>query len=140
MFENLFRPLVASSKVSISIHIIAMLFCSSNILTPNLNSKVEIESRIKLVAHIIKFSTNSKVLLMDSREFNNTRVVHNGLCKNILPNIIVIPTSTNDVSRIVRVVRKFKIPISIRSGGHSYICSNIKQGKGNLLDVRFPFV
>lgn len=129
MFENLFRPLVASCKVSISIHIIAILFCSSNILTPNLNSKVEIESRIKLVAHIIKFSTNSKVLLMDSREFNNTRVVHNGLCKNILPNIIVIPTSTNDVSRIVRVVRKFKIPISIRSGGHSYICSNIKQGK-----------
>lgn len=127
--ENLFRRLVASSQASISIHLIVILLYSSNILTPNLNQKVEIESRIKLVSHLIKFSTNSRVLLRNSREFNSARVVHNGLCKNIIPNIIVIPTSTKDVSRIVRVVRIFKIPISIRSGGHSYICSNIKQGK-----------
>ena len=116
---------------------IAILLCSSNILTPDLNTKVKIETKIKLLSHLIKFSSNSTILLKDSNEFNIARVVHNGLCKTIIPNIIVIPTSTNDVSTIVKIVKRFNFQISIRSGGHSYICSNIKHGKTSIFKCYF---
>ena len=129
MCGKLFRFVLISNKTSISLHLISLLLCSTNIMTPNLNSNGRIETKIKLLSHLIKLSTDSKVITKTSSEFNNARVVHNGLCNNIVPDVIVIPTSTNDVSTIVKIVRHFDIPISIRSGGHSYICSNIRQGR-----------
>ena len=119
-----------SSEITIIIHLYVMFLCSSNIMTPSLDTEVETESKIKLLSHLIESSTNSKVISKNSREeFDKARVVHNGLCKHIVPNVIVMPTSTNDVSKVMKIVRKFNVPISIRSGGHSYICSNIKQGR-----------
>ena len=129
MRRRIFHVVIKSNQISITLHLISLLLCSSNIMTPFLNSNGMIETRIKLISHLIKYSTDSKVLTKDSKKFNNARVVHNGLCNDIVPDVIVTPTSTNDVSTIVKIVRRFDIPISIRSGGHSYICSNIRQGR-----------
>ena len=67
-------------------------------MTPCLDREVEIETKIKLLSHLIKSSTNSKVISKNSKEeFDKAREVHNGLCNDIVPNVIVMPTSTNDV-------------------------------------------
>ena len=130
MFPKCLSVFILSSEITIIIHLYVVFLCSSNIMTPSLDTGVEIESKIKLLSHLIKSSTNSKVISKNSKEeFDKAREVHNGLCKNIVPSVIVMPTSTNDVSKVIKIVRKFNVPISIRSGGHSYICSNIKQGR-----------
>jgi FAD/FMN-containing dehydrogenase len=61
--------------------------------------------------------------------YERRRLLHNGLCSHIYPHWIVVPTSTEDVAAIVNVTNRFHVPISIRSGGHSYTCSSTKQGK-----------
>ena len=57
------------------------------------------------------------------------------MCTRLFPDIIVVPKSTEDVSKIVKVARHFKSPISVRSGGHSYICTILKP-EGIHLDLR----
>ena len=74
----------------------------------------------------IKFLTKSKVYWKGTRGYNKRRILENGLCNHIFPNLIVIPKSTNDVANIVKISRKYKVPLSVRSGGHSYICASIK--------------
>ena len=63
-----------------------------------------------------------------SINYEKRRLIHNGLCTKIYPDIIVVPESTNDVSAIVKITNKHKVAISIRSGGHSYTCQSTKQG------------
>ena len=41
----------------------------------------------------------------------------------------VAPKSVGDVSRIVKIARNFDVPLSVRSGGHSFLCRSIKPGK-----------
>ena len=78
------------------------------------------------VHHEIKSSTGSEVYLKGSPAYNKKRIVENGLCNNRLPDLVVVPKSTRDVSSIVKISRKYNIPLSVRSGGHSYICASIK--------------
>jgi len=40
----------------------------------------------------------------------------------------VAPKSVGDVSRIVKIARNFDVPLSVRSGGHSFLCHSIKPG------------
>ena len=130
MFSKCLSVFITSSEIKAIIYLYVIFLCSSNIMTPCLDREVEIETKIKLLSHLIKSSTNSKVISKNSKEeFDKAREVHNGLCNDIVPNVIVMPTSTNDVSKVIKIVRNFNVPISIRSGGHSYICSNIKQGR-----------
>ena len=80
----------------------------------------------KKVYHEIKSLTGSEVHLKGSYVYNKKRMVENGLCNNRFPDLIVVPKSTRDVSAIVKISRKYNIPLSVRSGGHSYTCANIK--------------
>ena len=43
-----------------------------------------------------------------------------------------MPKSTEDVSEIVKITNEFNVSISVRSGGHSYTCTSIRQGEMSL--------
>jgi len=51
------------------------------------------------------------------------------------PAVIVVPNFDQDVSFIIRAARANNMELSIRSGGHSYTCTNIKEG-GVHMDMR----
>ena len=81
------------------------------------------------IIQLLEYSTNSNVYVKGSHLYITKRRIHNGLCDNLFPDIIVEPKSTNDVSGIIKIAQKFKVPISVRSGGHSYICGSIRNSK-----------
>lgn len=56
----------------------------------------------------------------------------NSDCKRILPIVIVRPRSDEDVARTVRRSVALGIPLSYRSGGHSYTCDGIKAGSAHI--------
>ena len=72
--------------------------------------------------------TNANVYVKGSHLYNTKRRIHNGLCDNLFPDVIVEPKSTSDVSQIVKIARRANVPLSVRSGGHSYICGSIRNG------------
>jgi len=55
-------------------------------------------------------------------ECEHRRPVHNGACKHIFPAIIAVPHNTDDVSLAVQTAVQHDLPVSFRSGGHSFIC------------------
>jgi len=137
MNPNLSLIPIDVKQKSLTVQLVLFCLLLSNAMTPHISIKnVKINSGIKLFSHIIQYSTRAKVHLKHTELFMKFKIVHNGLCKDISPDVIVIPSSTMDVSTIVKVTRRYNIPISIRSGGHSYICSNIKQGRSHLNKVR----
>ena len=81
-----------------------------------------------------KFETRLKLRLSGgifrkgSKAYENRRNVHNGLCDKIFPDYIIVPESAEDVSIIIKAANDYKLPISVRSGGHSYTCQSIKTG------------
>ena len=89
---------------------------------------------INIFHHLLR-GTDADVHLKGSPSYYDTIKVENGLCRNILPDLVVVPKSTKDVATIVRISRRYGAPLSVRSGGHSYICSNIKP-KGIHIDLR----
>ena len=84
------------------------------------------------IAKIIRYATISNVHSKRSRLYKRKRRLRTGLCNNIFPDLIVVSKSNYDVSQIVTISRANNEPISIRSGDHSYVCSNIKPGKVQL--------
>ena len=69
------------------------------------------------------------VLAKGTINYEKRRLIHNGLCKYIYPDWIVVPESTEDVAAIVQITNKHNAHISVRSGGHSFTCQSTKQGK-----------
>ena len=63
------------------------------------------------------------------------RRVANGACNSRFPRIIVRPLDEVDVAAAVRVATKFKLDLSVRSGGHGYVCNSIKHD-GLHVDLR----
>jgi len=51
------------------------------------------------------------------------------------PAVIVVPNTEQDVSTIIKATKANNMELSIRSGGHSYTCTNIKEG-GVHMDMR----
>ena len=51
------------------------------------------------------------------------------------PAVIVVPNSPLDVSNILKTAAAASMEISVRSGGHSYTCTNLKEG-GVHIDMR----
>ena len=88
-----------------------------------------------MVYNDIRFLTKSEVYSKGTPGYNKRRILENGLCNNVYPDLIVVPKSTNDVASIVKISRKYKVPLSVRSGGHSYICASIKP-HGIHIDMR----
>ena len=83
----------------------------------------------------IKSYTYSDVYQKGSRNYKRRKRTQNGWCSHISPDLIVVPKSTEDVANIVKISRRYKVPLSVRSGGHSYICANIKN-EGIQIDTR----
>ena len=54
--------------------------------------------------------------------------VKNGMCRYMRPDMVVMPKSTEDVSKIVKTAAHYNTPLSVRSGGHSYTCQSLKPG------------
>ena len=132
--NKLLHFLICKPEVGRFISIIFPFFALlSNIMTPRIYSNTQTQSDMKIVSHIIKFCTRANVHMQGSVSYKAAQKVHNGLCRNILPDIIVAPQSTEDVSRIVKISRHYATPISVRSGGHSYICNGIRHGKNKFL-------
>ena len=82
---------------------------------------------IETIAEMTKSSV--KVYQPGTKGYNAKRKVHNGLCVHMKPSLIAVPKTTKDVSALVRVANLFKMDISVRSGGHSYVCTSIRNGK-----------
>merc|ERR1711892_1075893 len=59
--------------------------------------------------------------------FEEKRQVMNAAC-SAQPALIVVPKTDQDVSKIILAAKKNSMELSIRSGGHSYTCTNIKEG------------
>ena len=83
----------------------------------------------------IKSVTYSNVYQKGSRSYRKRKLTQNGWCSHISPDLIVVPKSTIDVANIVKISRRYNVPLSVRSGGHSYICANIKN-EGIQIDTR----
>merc|ERR1712130_458002 len=67
-----------------------------------------------------------EVLVKGDADYESRRLVMNAACTDE-PAVIVRPTSEEDVSVIIKAANDANMPISIRSGGHSYTCTNIKK-------------
>ena len=76
----------------------------------------------------IRSETRADAHLKGSTTYENRRKVSNGLCQDIFPDLVVAPKSTEDVSKIVKISRRYNVSISIRSGGHSFLCTSTKPG------------
>ena len=87
------------------------------------------------VYHKIRYHSSAYVFRKGSQPYYQQKITQNGWCSHISPDLIVVPKSTMDVSTIIKIARYYDIPLSVRSGGHSYICSNIKN-EGIQIDTR----
>jgi len=67
-------------------------------------------------------------------QYERFRAIHNRACCQ-KPLLIVRPRSRKDVSKCVLFSQRFGLPLSVRSGGHSYICTSLKH-EGLHLDLR----
>ena len=83
----------------------------------------------KEIAKVIKATTHANAYLKGAPMYEKKREVKNGLCWYMRPDVVVVPKSTEDVSKIIKICRHYKVPISVRSGGHSYICGSTREGK-----------
>eukprot|EP00092_Neocalanus_flemingeri_P022800 GFUD01024724.1.p1 GENE.GFUD01024724.1~~GFUD01024724.1.p1 ORF type:complete len:607 (-),score=100.10 GFUD01024724.1:109-1884(-) len=67
-------------------------------------------------------------------QYEEFRAIHNPACCQ-KPLLIVRPVDSQDVSKSVKFSRQHGLPLSVRSGGHSYTCTSLKNG-GIHLDLR----
>ena len=92
------------------------------------SSSFHTSSLYKHISNVIRKETSAFVYIRGSPYYEKRRKVKNGLCKYIYPDVVVVPRSTEDVAQIVKISRHYEIPISVRSGGHSFLCQSIKPG------------
>jgi len=59
--------------------------------------------------------------------YQSRKLVMNAACTDE-PAIIVVPNTDLDVAAAVKAAKNSGLPLSVRSGGHSYTCNSIKQG------------
>jgi len=79
-------------------------------------------------------SQSGPVLLPSSSGYEEKRKVMNAAC-TARPAVIVVPNTERDIAVILQAARAENMEVSIRSGGHSYTCTNIKEG-GIHIDMR----
>ena len=85
-----------------------------------------------LLGKELRTRIKGQVLLRGTVAYEKRRLIHNGLCTHLYPDWIVVPERTEDVVEIVQITNKYKVPISVRSGGHSFTCTSTRQGKSFL--------
>ena len=107
--------------------VVVFLYHINNTVTTSYYNATTINHRD--IIHKLKYLTNANVYVKGSHLYDTKRRIHNGLCDNLFPDVIVEPKSTYDVSEIIKIARNVNVPISVRSGGHSYICGSIRNSK-----------
>ena len=95
----------------------------------HLANAIESKSDVYLIAKLLRPQIQGYVFLRGSPDYETARPVHNGLCRNIYPLMIVKPLNSEDVANAVKMAVKFNLEISVRGGGHSYQCLGIKVTK-----------
>ena len=84
------------------------------------------------VVQDLRSSIEGSFLFRGSPDYEISRAVHNGACRNIFPLLLVKPFSTQDVAVAVKFAIYYDLKISVRSGGHSYQCLGTKVSKKNI--------
>ena len=79
-------------------------------------------------------SQSGLVLSPASPGYEERRKVMNAAC-TARPAVIIVPNTERDIALILEVAREEGLEVSVRSGGHSYTCTNIKEG-GLHIDMR----
>jgi len=91
------------------------------------------------LCHDLKKHTKGQVMCKDSEDFNPQQNysfdTFNPRCEALMPNIVVEPTDSHDVKKTVKFAVKHGKEISVRGGGHSYVCNGFKEGSVHL-DMR----
>ena len=77
----------------------------------------------------------SRLLLSSDDTFEKVIKVKNGMCKGLEPGLVARPINAAEVAMCVVAAREFNFSISVRSGGHSYICQSSKSNSLHL-DLR----
>ena len=85
------------------------------------------------IAKMIHMKTKAGVHMKGSFRYHQARKIQNGACSSIYPDLITVPKSSKDISAIISIATQFDIPVSVKSGGHSYTCQGIKPGKTRFL-------
>jgi len=75
-----------------------------------------------------------QVIMPGDQGFEDKRKVMNAAC-TAQPAVIVIPRTEEDIAVILKVAQQNGKEVSVRSGGHSYTCTNIKES-GVHIDMR----
>ena len=101
--------------------------------SPVVDTNVRQTPNYREVAKVIKATTLADVHMKGSLMYEKRRELKNGMCQYIYPDMVVVPKSTKDVSKIIRTASHYGTPISVRSGGHSYICQSVKPGSSRNL-------
>jgi len=87
-------------------------------------------------AKIIFATFEGRAFAKGTSNYEERRLVHNGLCKDIYPDWIIVPESPEDVASIIKITNTYQVPISVRSGGHSFTCSSTRQGESKYYSPR----
>jgi len=82
----------------------------------------------------LRSAQTGQVLAPSDPGFEEKRKVMNAACTK-RPAVIVVPNTPLDVSNILKTATSANMEISVRSGGHSYTCTNLKEG-GIHIDMR----
>ena len=89
-----------------------------------------VDPRLKQLQAAIK----GPVFARTDPSYERARLEYQQRFDNIYPLAVVQPLSATDVGRIVTWSRTTKVPLAIRSGGHSY--AGYSTGKGVVVDLR----
>ena len=112
-----------------------MLLCLVSSLSPVLPVLLTVltgSSRASLLSRL--GSQSGLVLSPASPGYEERRKVMNAAC-TARPAVIIVPNTERDIALILEVAREEGLEVSVRSGGHSYTCTNIKEG-GIHIDMR----
>lgn len=70
-----------------------------------------------------------------SRTYHRASILANGACSHLCPDVVLIPRTVEEVSRIVKTCNDQDLSLSTRGGGHGYTCQATKPN-GVLMDMR----
>jgi hypothetical protein len=120
----LFIFYIASNVTSIKSTCICPLQCTENTLQaiyPNQNMCVllhRVPAEIRQLPYVI---------LPTCMQYNVLRFNYNKRF-NVFPHAIILPCADHEVARALSLLRKYKLPFSVRSGGHCYEPGSLSSG------------
>jgi len=127
---------ICEAVLVLTIIVSAIIQCTSDFHGSQYSNNPTLDhSSLQNIVNELKALVKGKVYIRGSYGYEKRRPVHNGACRHIYPSIIVVPLSTEDVSHAVKTAVKYNLPVSFRSGGHSFICQGIRQDALHI-DVR----